>query len=46
MSERRVCRVIDADRKSVPYQSKREPETKLRGRLFKLANEGRRVGYR
>jgi transposase InsO family protein len=46
MSERRACRVIDADRKSVRYQSRRPPETELRARLRELANERRRFGYR
>lgn len=46
MSERRACRVIDADRKSVRYQSRRPPETELRTRLRELANERRRFGYR
>jgi transposase InsO family protein len=46
MSERRACRVIDADRKSVRYQSRRPPETGLRTRLRELANERRRFGYR
>ena len=46
MSERRACRIIDADRKSVRYQSRRPPETELRARLRELANERRRFGYR
>lgn len=46
MSERRACRVIDADRKSVRYQSRRPPEMALRARLRELANERRRFGYR
>ena len=46
MSERRACRVMDADRKSVRYQSRRPPETELRARLRELANERRRFGYR
>lgn len=46
MSERRACRAIDADRKSVRYQSRRPPETELRARLRELANERRRFGYR
>jgi len=46
MSERRACRVIDADRKSVRYRSRRPPETELRARLRELANERRRFGYR
>ncbi len=46
MSERRACRVLEADRKSVRYQSRRPPETELRARLRELANERRRFGYR
>ena len=46
MSERRACRVIDADRKSVRYRSRRPPETELRAGLRELANERRRFGYR
>jgi transposase InsO family protein len=46
MSERRACRVIAADRKTVRYQSRRPPETQLRERLRSLANERRRFGYR
>ena len=45
LSERRACRVIDADRKSVRYQARRPPETELRARLRELANERRRFGY-
>lgn len=45
MSDLRVCGVIDADRKSVRYQSRRPPETELRARLRELANERRRFGY-
>lgn len=46
MSERRACRVIDADRKSVRYQPRRPLEAELRARLRELANERRRFGYR
>ena len=45
LSERRACRIIGADRKMVRYQSRRAPDTKLRGRLRELANERRRFGY-
>ena len=44
LSERRACRIIGADRKTVRYQSQREPDTELRGRLRELANERRRFG--
>ncbi len=46
MSKRRACRVIDTDRMSVRYQSRRPPETELRARLRELAKERRRFGYR
>jgi len=46
MSERRAFRVIDADRKSVRYQSRRSPEAELCPRLRELANERCRFGYR
>jgi putative transposase len=46
MSERRACRVIDADRKSVRYRSTRSDDAKLRKRLRELANQRRRFGYR
>jgi hypothetical protein len=45
LSERRACRIAGADRKMVRYQSKRAPDTVLRGRLRELANERRRFGY-
>ena len=46
MSERRACRVIDADRKSVRYRSTRDDDVDLREKLRELANQRRRVGYR
>ncbi|WP_156416671.1 MULTISPECIES: IS3 family transposase [unclassified Sphingopyxis] len=46
MSERRACRVIDADRKSVRYRSIRDDDAGLRERLRDLANQRRRFGYR
>ena len=33
LSERRACRIAGADRKMVRYQSRRAPDTELRGRL-------------
>jgi len=45
MSERRACRVIDADRKSVRYRSTRDDGV-LREKLRDLANQHRRFGYR
>ena len=46
LSERRACRIAGADRKMVRYQAHRAPDTMLRGRLWELANERRRFGYR
>ncbi|MER9018761.1 IS3 family transposase [Mesorhizobium sp. M0898] len=46
LSERRACSFVGADRKMIRYQSRRPPETQLRGRLRDLANERRRFGYR
>ena len=46
MSERRACRVVDADRKSVRYCSTRNDDAELRERLRELANRRRRFGYR
>ena len=46
VSERRACRMIKADRKTVRYRSRRLPDGELRGRLRELAGEQRRFGYR
>lgn len=46
MSERRACRVIDADRKSVRYRSTQHDDAALRYKLRELANQRRRFGYR
>ena len=46
MSERRACRVISADRKSVRYRSCRADDGDLRSRLRELAQQRRRFGYR
>ena len=46
MSERRACRLIKADRKTVRYRSRRPQDHALRGRLRELAAEQRRFGYR
>ena len=46
MSERRACRLIEADRKTVRYRSRRARDEALRGRLRELAAEQRRFGYR
>ena len=45
LSERRACQIAGADRKTIRYQSRRAPDTALRGRLRDLANERRRFGY-
>tara|TARA_R110002124_G_scaffold59588_1_gene164455 strand:- start:463 stop:1569 length:1107 start_codon:yes stop_codon:yes gene_type:complete len=46
MSERRACRVIGAERKSVRYRSTRDDDAGLREKLRELANQRRRFGYR
>ena len=46
MSERRACRMIEADRKTVRHRSRRPPDAALRARLRELAADQRRFGYR
>ena len=46
MSERRACRVIGADRKSMRYRSQREDDADLRSKLRELAQQRRRFGDR
>jgi putative transposase len=46
MSERRACRIIDCDRMTVRYRSRRPDDPLLRNRLVALAKERRRFGYR
>lgn len=46
VSERRACRVIDADRTLVRYRSRRPDDHALRERLRDLAHQRRRFGYR
>lgn len=46
LSERRACRIIDADRTSVRYRRRRPDDGVLRSRLRALARERRRFGYR
>ena len=46
LSERRACRVIGADRKSMRYSRRRPDDAHLRARLRSLAHERRRFGYR
>lgn len=45
LSERRACRIVAADRKTIRYRSRRPPEIGLRAKLRDLANERRRFGY-
>lgn len=44
--QRRACRVIDADRTSIRYCSRRADDADLREKLRALAQERRRFGYR
>jgi transposase InsO family protein len=46
LSERRACRIVDADRTMIRYRSKRTADTALRTQLRDLANERKRFGYR
>lgn len=46
MSERRACRVIGADRKSMRYRSPRDDDAEVRSKLRELAQQRRRFGYR
>jgi putative transposase len=46
MSERRACKVIDCDRMTARYRSRRPDDPYLRERLVALAKERRRFGYR
>ena len=46
MSERRACRVVGADRKSMRYRSTRPDDADVRMRLRELAQQRRRFGYR
>jgi len=46
MSERRACRVVGADRKSMRYRSQRDDDADLRSKLRELAQQRRRFGYR
>jgi len=46
VSERRACAVLQADRSSVRYRSRRPCDTSLRLRIRQLAQERRRFGYR
>jgi len=46
LSERRACRIVNADRTMIRYRSRRAPDTALRAQLRDLANERKRFGYR
>ena len=46
VSERRACRVIEADRTSIRYRSRRSDDAQLREKLRALAHQRRRFGYR
>src|SRR3954469_21027181 len=46
LSERRACRIVDADRTMIRYQSGRAPDTGLRTRLADFRNERKRFVYR
>jgi putative transposase len=46
LSERRACTVLEVDRSSVRYRSRRADDVQIRIRLRELANERRRFGYR
>lgn len=46
VSERRACRVIDADRTVIRYRSRRDDDGALREKLRELAHQRRRFGYR
>ena len=45
MSQRRACRVIDADRKSVRYRSARDDDATIRERSRELPNQPNLFGY-
>lgn len=46
VSQRRACKVLNADRSTVRYQSKRSDDTALREAINRVAKERRRFGYR
>ena len=46
VSQRRACKVIDADRTSIRYRSRRPDDGAIRIRLRELAAQRRRFGYR
>ena len=46
VSQRRACAVLQVDRSSIRYQSKRSDDTDLRQAIRRVAVERRRFGYR
>ena len=46
LSQRRACHLVEADRSSVRYRSRRPDDPALRERIRELACERRRFGYR
>jgi transposase InsO family protein len=46
VSERRACKVINADRTVIRYRSRRDDDGALREKLRELAHQRRRFGYR
>lgn len=46
MSERRACRLAECDRSTFQYQKQTGEDEALRQRLWELASERRRFGYR
>jgi len=46
VSERRVCKTMDADRSSIRYRSIKPDDGTIRERLRALSAERRRFGYR
>ena len=46
VSERRACTIMDVDRSTVRYRSRRPDDGPLRARLRELAHQRRRFGYR
>jgi len=46
VSERRACSIIAADRSSARYRARRPDDDALRARLWELADQRRRFGYR
>lgn len=46
VSQRRACDVLQVDRSSIRYQSKREDDVKLRDAIKRVARDRRRFGYR